>query len=178
MSLLQDKFEAGMFIPEYEEKLEDQKALHQHHYKKAQVTEFLEELKDKIPALNILVITEPWCGDSLAIVPVILKFIENRDDIQIRFLLRDENLDLIDKYLTKGGRAIPKLVVMDSEYNELFNWGPRPVDVQEIFEDHRQMITDGEIEKIEVIKKIRAFYSKDRGKTILNDFTSVLIKNC
>lgn len=170
MSLLQEKFDSALFVNEYEEKLEDQKALHEHHYKKANPEEYCEG----IPPLNILIITEPWCGDSLAIVPVLLKYFENKEDVQIRFLLRDENLDLIDRYLTNGGRAIPKFIVMDADYNELFNWGPRPVKVQQIFEDHRQQISDGEIEKSDVIKKIRAFYAKDRGKAILEDFLKIL----
>ena len=177
MSLLKEKFENGLLPEEYEEKLDDQQALHQHHYKKANPEPYIESMSGKIPSLNILIITEPWCGDSLAIVPVLLKFFENMDQVKIRFVLRDENLELIDDYLTNGGRAIPKFVIMDGDFNELYNWGPRPAKVQQIFEDHRKMIADGEIEKADVIKKIRAFYSRDRGKTILDDFLEALAKH-
>jgi len=36
----------------------------------------------------------------------------------------------MDKYLTNGGRVIPKLVAFDKDMNELFQWGPRPEEVK------------------------------------------------
>lgn len=172
--MLQQKYEAGLTVEEFESRLDDHKALHDLHYRKNDVSSFVEEWHGSMPALKMIVITEPWCGDSLAIFPTLIKFFENFDQVEIKVVPRDENHDLMNNYLTKGGMAIPKFIVMDEDHNELFNWGPRPEKVQQIFEDHRADIEAGVIEKAEVHKKIRAFYSKDKGKAILTEFLGIL----
>jgi len=83
--------------------------------------------------LHWLVITEPWCGDASQIVPVIAKIAAaSNGKIQLHLVYRDENLELIDQYLTNGGRAIPKLLQLDDEYNLLAHWGPRPAAAQQL----------------------------------------------
>lgn len=73
---------------------------------------FIEALKAKKP--NILVITEDWCGDAM-INNAILRKIAEAADLDVRAVLRDENLDLIDRYLTNGGRAIPIYIFLSEE---------------------------------------------------------------
>jgi len=175
--MLQSKFDSGLSVADFEARLGEHKDLHDLHYGKNDVSAFVEQWQGKMPDLKIIIITEPWCGDSLAISPTLIKFFEHFDNVEIRIVPRDENHDLMNNYLTKGGMAIPKFIVMDSDYNELFNWGPRPADVQQIFEDHRSDIQAGKIEKSEVLMKIRRFYAKDRGKTILTEFLGILEKN-
>jgi hypothetical protein len=170
MSLLKTKFESGLSIEEYEAKLGDNLDLHRHHFAKNDVSSAVGEYKDRIQPTKILIITEPWCGDSLAVVPTLLKFFGNFPQVEIRFVLRDENIDIMEQYLTNGGQAIPRIIVMREDFSEIFNFGPRPQAAQQIFEDHRQMIADGEIEKMDVIKKIRAFYARDRGKKVIAEF--------
>ena len=78
-----------------------------------------------------VVITEGWCGDSAQIVPVFERMREQCPNIELKFLLRDEHLDIMDLYLTNGARSIPKLVCLDSNSLELlFTWGPRPQALQ------------------------------------------------
>lgn len=158
-----------MTLEEYLDRLGENLALHNFHYKKFQVSpQQVREIR-AIKPFNILVLTEPWCGDSLAIFPVVGKIAETNGSWTIKVLLRDQNLDLMDQFLTRGGRAIPIFLFLDEGYTPLFNWGPRPKVVQQIFEDHRQQIQNGEIKRERVIKKIRKFYSQDRGQEILKD---------
>ena len=42
------------------------------------------------------------------ILPVIEKIAAESEFVTTRYLLRDENLELMDGFLTDGGRAIPK----------------------------------------------------------------------
>jgi len=58
---------------------------------------------------------------------------------------------------------------MDEQGNYQFYLGPRPKAAQNIFEKHRSLIEKGKIEKSEVIKKIRQFYAKDRGQSIVKE---------
>ena len=81
--------------------------------------------------IQFKVLTEAWCGDAAQIVPVINKIAEeSQGKIVLDLLLRDENLDLMDQYLTNGGRSIPKLICYDANNTELWNWGPRPAGAQ------------------------------------------------
>lgn len=81
--------------------------------------------------LKWVVLTEGWCGDAAQIVPVLNKIAEaSNGKIEVELLLRDENLELMDKYLTNGGRAIPKLICLNESGKEIWNWGPRPNNAQ------------------------------------------------
>jgi hypothetical protein len=95
-----------------------------------------EDLKTAIMDISTpqtwYVITEAWCGDAAQILPVFSYAAALNPVITLQLMLRDENLDLMDQYQTRGGRSIPKLIVVDQDFNELFNWGPRPAAAQEM----------------------------------------------
>lgn len=73
-----------------------------------------------------MVLTEDWCGDSAYNLPVIAAAAARNSLVDLHILPRDANLDIMDEYLTDGGRSIPKLVAFSTEGEELFTWGPRP----------------------------------------------------
>ena len=81
-----------------------------------------------------MVITEDWCGDSAYGLPVIARAAEASEQVTLRILLRDANLDVMDRYLTGGARSIPKLVAFAEDGEELFRWGPRPAEAQALRE--------------------------------------------
>jgi hypothetical protein len=166
---LRETFESGRTPEEYTELLDEkQRDLHALYQRRAEID---PEAVDRLRALgpfNVLVITEPWCGDSLAVFPAIAELC-GRAGIDLRVVRRDEHLDLIDRYLTNGGRAIPIAVVLNESFDEVFHWGPRPGPAQAIFDEHREAIAAGQVEKSEVHKKIRAFYAKDTGKTVVDE---------
>jgi hypothetical protein len=86
-----------------------------------------------------ILITEPWCGDASFTQPLI-EAICLAGDIDLKIALRDKNEDLMDAYLTNGGKSIPKLVVLDENLKEVFTWGPRPVKLQAAIEN---LLKDG-----------------------------------
>ena len=79
-----------------------------------------------------LVLCEAWCGDVAQNLPIIHKMAELTDRINLQILLRDENLHIMDAFLTKKGRAIPKLIAIDNEGEILFTWGRRPNPMQQL----------------------------------------------
>ena len=155
------KFEGAMNTEAFYSTLGGNKKLHDLHFNRISVDEYKQKLDSKLPNLKIIVLTEPWCGDSIAIVPTMMRLFENNANVDMRFLLRDENPDLMDLFLTNGSRSIPKIIILDDEFRVLTHWGPRPKIVQDIFESFRADIEAGRVEKMEAIKKIRGFYSKD-----------------
>jgi hypothetical protein len=86
-----------------------------------------------------LVISEHWCGDAAQIVPVMNKIAEqSKGLIEIRIILRDEYPDLINAHLTNNGKAVPKLIQLNSEFNLIKDWGPRPIEAQKIVDDWKK----------------------------------------
>ena len=167
-------FQAGLSVKDYEALLsEDQIKLHGLHKRRATITEDDVALIRSSTAHRVLVITEPWCGDSLAIFPVIAELFE-RADVEVRVAQRDLNLPLIDQFLTNGGRAIPIAVVLDASDRPILRWGPRPAPAQEIVTSHKEDVAAGRVERAEVHKKVRAFYSSDVGKTIVAELVAGL----
>ncbi len=79
-----------------------------------------------------MVLTEDWCVDSAYSLPLFVEAARLSSYITLRLLERDANLDIMDCYLTNGSRSIPKLVAFDVEGEELFQWGPRPRDAQQL----------------------------------------------
>lgn len=77
-----------------------------------------------------MVLTEDWCGDSAYSLPIIVEAVRRSPSLTLRILRRDENLDIMDRYLTRGVRSIPKLVAFAEDGIELFTWGPRPAEAQ------------------------------------------------
>src|SRR3989338_3481852 len=94
----------------------------------AEVTNTTDCFNDKI---TWLVIAESWCGDAAQNVPVMQKMAEVNPNINLRVILRDENPDLMNRYLTNGGKSITILICLDENLNELGTWGPRPKVLQD-----------------------------------------------
>ncbi len=118
-----------------------------------------------------MVLTETWCGDSAQNLPYIAKIAELNNNIELRILLRDDNLDIMDQYLTNGtSRSIPKLVAFDKDGNELFQWGPRPKAAQDLV---IQWKAEG-LSKDEFIEKLHLWYGRNRGKELEEEFLSLL----
>lgn len=143
---------------------DERKMMHYYRYNWDRSEQVMQEyepsadLRESVQAIDEaqlwMVITEPWCGDSAFNLPVIVKAADLNDDVELRILLRDENLDVMDQYLTGGSRSIPKLVAFASDGQERFTWGPRPDAGQEVFD---RLKAAGK-EKTELIQDLIAWY--------------------
>ena len=88
-------------------------------------TRVLERLGKPV---KLLVITEDWCGTSLAYLPGVAKLVESRPDIEMRIFLRDENPDVMDQFLKRGlYRSIPVFAFFDEDMNELARFIEQPL---------------------------------------------------
>lgn len=116
---------------------------------------------------NWLVITEGWCGDASQIVPVLAKIEEAIPGIQMKLILRDENLEIMDAFQTNGTRSIPKLIRLDAQGNEVLgSWGPRPQLMQDMVDEWKESQA---YPKEEMYAKVHGAYAKDRGKEVLGE---------
>ncbi len=137
-------------------------------------TKISEELKTLVESITSpqiwLVLTEDWCGDSAQILPQIVRVAELNDQITLRILPRDENLDIMDVYLTNGNRAIPKLIAYNETGEELFTWGPRPIAAVELIKAEK----DSGKSKEEWQKDLHLWYAKNRGEEVNSELTRIL----
>jgi len=159
------EFNRAVAYDDYVKKLGNYLSLHQMHYKKFLSTNDIINQTNACRPLKILVLTETWCADSLALLPIVHRIAEVTGLWELRILYRDENRELMDKFLTNGVRSIPVFIFLDEDGKFLFRWGPRPVATTQIFEANRLLLRQGKIEKQEIIKKIRTFYARDKGRT-------------
>lgn len=138
-----------------------------------------EEVKASLSNLQSnytwIVISEGWCGDAAQLVPIINKMAELSNKIDLRIVLRDENEDLMNQFLTNGGKAIPKLLILDAEtLTILSDWGPRPEGAKNLILDYKAQfgIVD-ETAKTELQK----WYLHDKGVSTQNEIM-VLVDKC
>jgi len=118
-----------------------------------------------------LVLTEGWCGDAAQNVPVIEKIAAESDKIKTLYILRDENLDLMDRFLTNGKRSIPKLIALDAETLEVHgSWGARPAEAQKIFDDMRSK----GVGSAAAHEELQRWYNNDKSESILREFDGML----
>lgn len=91
----------------------------------------LKALRKQQMPLIWLAITEGWCVDSAHSLPIIYKMSETNPNIEMKIILRDAPPKIIDNFLTRGSRSIPKVICLDAEsLVVLGTWGPRPIELQ------------------------------------------------
>lgn len=122
--------------------------------------------------LLFVVLTESWCGDAAASLPIMAKMAEASPKLELKILLRDENPALMDAFLTEGSRSIPKLILLDRKNNEILgDWGPRPQKAVELVEACKR--EHGKI--TEAFKQeLQLWYNKDRGQAIFGELMGLL----
>ena len=94
---------------------------------------------DRREKLNVLVLTEDWCGDALTNLPVLARMVEGAPNVEMRVFLRDQNADLMDQYLNRGlFRSIPVFVFFDADMKEVARFVERPPKITE-YMDQKQL---------------------------------------
>jgi hypothetical protein len=162
--------------PEQREDLIHYTELNAKRMKRVEKTTVLtEEVKANLLKLSHpmtwLVMSEAWCGDAAQIVPVIGKIAAETEHLDLKIILRDEHLDIMDQYLTNGGRSIPKLICLDEQHREVFSWGPRPKTIQQVVIDTKsEGITDHGI----LVERIQNAYNQDRSTSIQQELSELM----
>ena len=128
MAITRERVEQGMTIEQYQAQMTVNQEKFAENIAQAAVrpedVAFFQALPEPI---NALIITEDWCGDALANVPVLAKVASETGKLNLRLFLRDQNLDLADQYLKEGKyRSVPVFVFFDQQMRELGHFIERP----------------------------------------------------
>ncbi|PRY13652.1 thioredoxin-like protein [Pontibacter ummariensis] len=118
-----------------------------------------------------VVLTEAWCGDAAQSLPAIVKMADASPLIDVKLLLRDENPELMDQFLTNGGRSIPKLIALDAEtLKVLGTWGPRPEPAQQLFTELKAQ----NVPYTEFVEKLHGWYAKNKSRSLQQEFKPLI----
>ncbi|MDZ4667103.1 MAG: thioredoxin family protein [bacterium] len=136
--------------------------------------EQIAKLNQHKKTYNWLLIGDAWCGDCAQIVPIVNKVAECMEGaVDFKLISRDSYPQLIEKHLSNGAKAIPKLLMMHKDTNEvLLTWGPRPKPAQDImlhWKENMDTITWEDFEK-----SLHLWYARDKGAYIINELVELL----
>lgn len=130
------------------------------------------KIKSVQQKISWLVLSESWCGDASPALPVMNKITELNPNISLSIILRDENLDIMNQFLTNGGMSIPKLIAIDGEENTVVaTWGPRSMKATNLVDTYKA--ENGQL-TAEFKQDLQIFYNKDKGQSILEDLLKLL----
>ncbi len=136
---LEKWFQKGLTSEQYMKTLAKHKDGFHHIYNNFTIPndeQFLENLKEK--QVRAVILAEPWCGHCMLDIPILLRIAE-KTTMPVRFLLRDENLKLMDQYLTNGkSRTIPIMIFIDENGQEIAKWGPIADHVKQFVDQHKK----------------------------------------
>ncbi|WP_233897897.1 thioredoxin family protein [Tenacibaculum piscium] len=133
--------------------------------------EVLAKIKTVKAPQTWLVLSESWCGDAAQNLPVIHKMASENEQIQLKIVLRDENLALMDAFLTNGGRSIPKLIALDTNNEVIGTWGPRPEIATKMVADYKK--EHGALDA-EFKESLQVWYNKNKGVNLQENLMSLL----
>jgi hypothetical protein len=100
----------------------------------------VENLKSLKSEYIWLVISEGWCGDAAQLLPIFDKMADaSEGKIELKIVLRDENEELMNLFLTNKAKSIPKLIVINRETGgALAHWGPRPKGAADLIANYKK----------------------------------------
>jgi Thioredoxin len=123
-----------------------------------EVKAFLENLDNNF---IWLVISEGWCGDAAQILPVLNKMALISSKIELKIVLRDDNENVMNLFLTNGSKSIPIVIILEKDTLKVINhFGPRPKPAVELVKDYKDK--HGKIDEI-LKTDLQKWYLKDKG---------------
>ncbi|WP_334127105.1 thioredoxin family protein [Empedobacter brevis] len=124
--------------------------------------------------LKFLIITEGWCGDASQILPVVEK-LANALNSSTHYILRDENMELMEKYKTNGALSIPIIIGVNESNEEIFRFGPRPKAGMEMlarFKNNPDIYSADDFHE-----DLQRYYNENKGEDIVNEILDLIDEN-
>lgn len=151
MAVSRQRFESGLIYAQWLEAMSVNQARFLQNVERTTFTaEDVAFFRGLRAPLNVLVIAEPWCGDVVNNLPILIRLAaEAAGKLNVRIFLRDANLDVTDQFLNQGKyRSIPTIVFLDESLREIGRWHERPkisraTQADACLEEWRQVIGAG-----------------------------------
>lgn len=132
-----------------------------------------DALEGALSHVRWTILSEVWCGDSAQITPA-LQAIAEKTGADFQILLRDENPYVMDAFLFRGTRSIPRLICTDKSTDEVLAvWGPRPEKARQFVERRKAEGAD----HVTWAKELQNWYNQDKTISLQYELLD-LIKSC
>ncbi|TMC43450.1 MAG: thioredoxin family protein [Chloroflexi bacterium] len=142
MTIDRSRFDHGMTYDAYKAQMTRNRERLEENEKRVDLgKEDLAAFRGLPRPVKVLVLAEDWCGDVIANLPVLGRLARESGKLDVRVFLRDQNDDIMQRYLNKGQfKSIPVFVFFDEDFRELGHWIERPASVTEIRAKRRNQI--------------------------------------
>jgi thiol-disulfide isomerase/thioredoxin len=142
MTIDRARFDQGLTYDAYKEQMtRNRDRLEENEQRVDLAKEDLAAFRALPRPVKVVVLAEDWCGDVLANLPVLGRLAKDSGKLDVRIFLRDQNDDIMQRYLNKGQfKSIPVFVFFDDAFRELGHWIERPASVTEIRAKRRKDI--------------------------------------
>jgi thioredoxin family protein len=142
MTIDRARFEKGLTYDDYKAQMTRNRERVDENEARVQLsTEDLAVFRALPRPVKVLVLAEDWCGDVIANLPVLGRLAKDSGTLDVRIFLRDQNDDIMRRYLNKGQfKSIPVFVFFDEDFRELGHWIERPASVTEVRAKRRKEI--------------------------------------
>ncbi|WP_246031480.1 thioredoxin family protein [Salibacterium salarium] len=132
--------------------------------------------------LRCAILVGDWCGDVHRNLGPAME-VMNEANIPVEIFIMEKHDNLMDQFLTMGGRSVPKVIVTNLNGDVLFSWGPRPAYIQEPMAAFKRKNLHPEDPSIDEEKKaayagIKARYGEngDYQKLVVYELTNQLLQ--
>lgn len=121
MALTEDKFNQGMTPQEYIDQIKVNKQTILDIYNTIKIPDTAKAQFDgRSEPLRLAVFTADWCGDAVSTTPVIMRLAESTPGLAIQIFNRDDELELTNSFLPENrAGTVPIFIVMDESMNEI-----------------------------------------------------------
>ena len=121
MALTEDKFNQGMTPQEYIDQIKVNKQTILDIYNTIKIPDTAKAQFDgRSEPLRLAVFTADWCGDAVSTTPVIMRLAESTPGLAIQVFNRDDELELTNSFLPENrAGTVPVFIIMDESMNEI-----------------------------------------------------------
>lgn len=82
-------------------------------------------LRGFVRQMNVLCVAGAWCGDCVDQCPILQRFAEANEEIDLRFLDRDAHMEVMRELTICGGNRVPVVVFLSEDFFECGRCGDR-----------------------------------------------------
>ncbi|HEY8786640.1 MAG TPA: thioredoxin family protein [Candidatus Limnocylindria bacterium] len=134
MTIDRDRFDQGLTYDAFKEQMTRNRDHFEANEQQVDLSkEDLAAFRALPRPVKVVVLAEDWCGDVIANLPVLGRLAKDSGKLDVRIFLRDQNDDIMQRYLNKGQfKSIPVFVFFDDAFRELGHWIERPASVTEV----------------------------------------------
>src|SRR5438874_1361253 len=136
------RFEAGLTYEQYKDQMTRNRDRVEANEARVEIeANDLAAFRSLNGPLHVLVLAEDWCGDVIANLPVLAVLARESGTLDVRIFLRDQNPDLMQRYLNQGKyESIPVFAFFDETFREMGVFIERPASVTERRAEQRKRL--------------------------------------